>query len=173
MIVLLSGLENKYLISIVMIILIWISDLLDGYFARIRNEISELGKMIDPIADKICVITIALILLAQNIIPFWFMLIIVLRDLIIFLGGLYLKTVKKIVLQSNWAGKISIFIIGLTLLFAIFIAHHKYTDYQLFFSYHTENLELYLKFLIILSIAMSVVSLLMYFLRFTRVVFKK
>jgi len=154
-----------------MIIIIWVSDLLDGYFARKRNEISELGKIIDPIADKTCVIAIALILLSQGIIPLWFVVIIVSRDIIIFTGGMYLKVHNKLILQSNWVGKISVFIIGLTLFFSIIFKH--ITDNQIFFSYHTENLELYLKFLIILSIVMSIVSILIYFLRFYSIAKKK
>lgn len=170
-IILLSSLKDKYLFSLIIIILIWISDLLDGYIARKRNEITELGKIIDPLADKFCVISISLILLIQNVIPTWFVLIIVLRDVIIFSGGLYLKYVKNIVLMSNRTGKISVFIIGLTLLFSIFFMHFK--NNQIFFSYHTENLELYLKFLIILSITMSIVSLVVYFKRFYSIVYKK
>ncbi len=170
-ILLLSSFKEKYLYSVGMILIIGISDLLDGYFARKKNEISELGKIIDPLADKVCIISIALILLTQNVIPIWFVLIIVLRDVIIFSGGMYLKYKEKVVLMSNRIGKISVFIIGLTLLFSIFFMHFKYN--QIFFSYHTENLELYLKFLIILSIAMSIVSLIVYIFRFTGIVFKK
>jgi cardiolipin synthase len=168
-----SEYHNKYLISLLFIIVTWLSDLFDGYFARKRNEITELGKMIDPLSDKFCVISITLILTLQNIIPYWFMLIIVLRDIIIFIAGVYLKFSRKIVLQSNRVGKISVFIIGLTLLFSIFYAHIKYYDNQIFFSYHTENLELFLKYLIILSITMSIVSLFVYFLRFFSIVVKK
>lgn len=147
--------------------------MLDGFLARKRNEISELGKIIDPLADKVCIITISLILLFQGVIPYWFVLIIVLRDVLIFSGGVYLKNSKKVVLMSNWAGKISVFIIGLTLLFSIFYSHIKYNNNQIFFSYPTENLELYLKFLIILSIAMSIVSLFFYVKRFFSIVFNK
>jgi CDP-diacylglycerol--glycerol-3-phosphate 3-phosphatidyltransferase len=154
-----------------MIIIIWISDLLDGYIARKRDEVSELGKIIDPLADKFCVISISITLLVQDVIPLWFVLIIVLRDVIIFSGGLFLKRSKNVVLMSNWIGKISVFIIGLTLLFSIFFMHFK--NNQIFFSYHTENLELYLKFLIILSITMSIVSLIVYFKRFYSIVYKK
>jgi len=168
---LVSPFRDKYLYSLVMIIVIWVSDLLDGYFARKRNEITELGKIIDPLADKFCVITISIVLLVQNVIPLWFVLIIVLRDVIIFSGGLYLKRKKGIVLMSNRIGKISVFIIGLTLLFSIFFMH--FSNNQIFFPYHTENLELYLKFLIILSITMSIVSLIVYFKRFYSIVYKK
>ena len=149
-----------------------LSDSLDGYIARKRNEITELGKIIDPLADKLSIIIIAITIVLQGLIPLWFVLVIVSRDIIIFFGGIFIKLRNKIVLPSNRVGKISVFIIGLTLLFSIFYSHIKGTDNQIFFSYHTENLELYLKFLIILSVAMSIVSLIVYFLRFFSIVFK-
>lgn len=170
--ILLSSMSEKYLITIGLIIVVWISDLLDGFLARKLNEVTELGKMIDPLADKLFIAVLSIILMAQNVIPTWFVLIIVFRDLLIFAGGLYLKYSRKTVLMSNWIGKISVFIIGLTLLFSIFLNHIKLSSYKIFFSYPTENLELYLKILIILSIAMSIVSLLTYLMRLVRLNYK-
>ena len=170
---LISTLTNKYLLTCIMIIIIWISDLLDGYFARKKNQISDFGKIIDPVADKVCIISLVLILVLQGIVPLWFGLIIILRDFIILCGGLYLKNIYKQVLQSNWVGKFSVFIIGLTLFFYIFFSHFKYGNKQIFLFYHTENLELFLKFLIILSMAMTILSLFVYMKRFFGIVNKK
>ena len=157
-------LNKSYFFSIVFIILIWISDLLDGYFARSRNEVSELGKIIDPLADKIVIAVIILILLLQGILPLWFMIITILRDIIIFTGGLYLKYKKKIVLQSNWTGKLTVFTIGFTVVFMILI---QWINID-FSSYHIEYMELLSKFLILLCIVMSVLSLGVYTNRFLK-----
>ncbi|MBE2227920.1 MAG: CDP-alcohol phosphatidyltransferase family protein, partial [Ignavibacteria bacterium] len=92
--------NDNYLMTCVFIFIIWVSDLLDGYFARSRNEISELGKIIDPLADKLTVITLVVILMFKGIIPLWFLIITVLRDAVILAGGLYLSSKKNIVLQS-------------------------------------------------------------------------
>lgn len=156
-----------------MIVMIWLSDLLDGYVARKLNQVSELGKIIDPLADKICVISIGIILLIQNIIPLWFVLVIVLRDILIFSGGIYLKYSKKIVPASNWIGKISVFIIGCTLLFSISIAGIHHNSLENINIYTIENLELYLHFMFLLSIVMSMVSLIYYSYRFKEIVFNK
>lgn len=147
-----------------MIIVIWISDLLDGYFARKRNEISELGKIIDPLADKITVITITLILLVQSLIPAWFFIIIMFRDIFILAGGAYIKNKHKVVLPSNWAGKISVFIIGFTLFYAII--KKGLTEAILFSPYHIEKLELYYEILLLLSITVSIFSIIIYLKRF-------
>lgn len=158
-------LEKLYSYAIVFIILIWISDLLDGYFARTRNEISELGKIIDPLADKISIMVITIILLLQGVVPVWFMIITVMRDLLIFAGGLFLKYKKNIILQSNWTGKLTVFVIGLTLL--LFISRKS----SIFESsiYHIEFLELLTNILILISIVMAFLSLAVYLKRFYKI----
>ncbi len=159
-----------YLIASIIIVLIWLTDILDGYLARKRNEVSELGKIIDPLADKVTVITITLILLFQGIIPLWFFIIIMLRDLLILSGGLYIKQQKGIVVQSNMIGKLTVFIIGFTLLNSILIAQFTLPGENNLFLYHIEKLELYWKFLILVSITMSVISLISYLQKFVKTI---
>lgn len=159
-------LNNDYLLTVILIFLIWVSDLLDGYFARSRNEISELGKIIDPVADKVTIIVIILILSLKGMIPFWYLIIAVARDLIILAGGLYLSSKKNIVLQSNWAGKAAVFTIGLTLVISIIIAGAASGSFGNFFMYHIEFLKLLYTILIFTSLGMVVLSLGSYFNRF-------
>jgi CDP-diacylglycerol--glycerol-3-phosphate 3-phosphatidyltransferase len=166
-----DGFANHYFYAAGMVVIIWISDLLDGYFARKRNEISELGKIIDPLADKMTVISVSVVLLVQGLVPFWFFIIIILRDILIFSGGTYLKNKYNIVLQSNWAGKISVFIIGFTLFTAIIKA--GFLNMYNFSSYHIEKLELYYDLLLLFSITISIYSLIIYLKRFKSVSAKK
>ena len=81
------------------------TDKLDGDLARSRGEETEWGKILDPLADKICVAVMALVLLKLGDFPLWFVLALVLRDLLILAGGIYLKSSKGVVLSSNVAGK--------------------------------------------------------------------
>lgn len=151
-------LQSNYPLAIIFIVLIWISDLLDGFFARSRNEISELGRIIDPLADKVTIAVITLILLLQGIVPFWFVIITILRDVIIFCGGLYLKYKKNIVLQSNWTGKLTVFSIGFTLLILVVIRWLSLS----YPAYHIEFVELLSKIFILISIVLAFISLLIY-----------
>lgn len=95
------------------------SDLLDGYLARKLNQVSELGKIIDPLADKICVIIIVIILLYMNKIPLWFVIIVVARDFAILAFGIYLNKKRDILLMSNFPGKMAVLSIGIIILFSI------------------------------------------------------
>lgn len=167
---LISVSENYYLFASLFIVILWLTDILDGYFARKRNEISELGKIIDPLADKISVITITFLLLLKGILPLWFFIVILSRDLIILLGGLYIKKKYEVILQSNWTGKLTVFIIGFTLLNFIIISGLTASLQNSFISYHTEKLELYWNVLILINIVMIVFSLVSYFKKFLNII---
>jgi len=93
-----------------------ISDGLDGYFARKFNQVTELGKIIDPVADKMLVGIIAMFLIIQGKMPLWLGIAILTRDAIILTGGLYAKNKLKFVIPSNYVGKFTVDIIALFLL---------------------------------------------------------
>jgi CDP-diacylglycerol--glycerol-3-phosphate 3-phosphatidyltransferase len=92
------------------------TDILDGFLARKFNEITELGKVIDPLADKIVVGIIILKLFLIGQIETYYFIMIIGRDLLIFLGGINIS--KKIgkVLPSNMLGKITVSNIGVVIL---------------------------------------------------------
>ena len=96
-----------------------VTDYLDGYLARNRNEVTEVGKIIDPLADKILVaaLTIKLFLLGE--LSTYFLLLIIIRDIIIFIGGLIISIKIRQVLPSNLLGKITVTITGFVFLLVI------------------------------------------------------
>jgi len=95
-----------------------ISDFLDGLVARIKKEKSEIGKVVDPLADKVLLITafLSLKLLDFNI-PLWVVLIVVSRDFIILLGIaiLHFLKVEVPIFPSIW-GKLTTFFQMITVL---------------------------------------------------------
>ena len=152
-------LTENYLPAAIILVVSWLTDLLDGIVARKRNEITELGKIIDPLADKITIITLVVILFLKEIIPLWFLIITLSRDVLILLGGLYLKNKFQLVLASNITGKISVFIIGLTIM--VLLINH---------SLKLESLELLIKGLILLSVTACLISLINYSARFINII---
>lgn len=104
--------------SVVIIIglLAFISDYLDGYFARSRGEITDFGKVLDPLADKLFFGTAAVIMIVQGLIPTYLAVIIVARDILIFLGGIYVKNKTGVVMASNLVGKGAVNIAAIVLI---------------------------------------------------------
>lgn len=94
------------------------TDFLDGYVARQRNEITDLGKILDPLADKICVGAVTFVLCIAQYLPVWFFGVILARDLLILAGGIWLMRSMKVVLQSNWLGKWAVSAIAVTIIAA-------------------------------------------------------
>ncbi len=99
-----------------LILLAFITDILDGYFARKFNIVTEFGKIIDPLADKVLVILIVVLLYALDEIPGIYFWIVVGRDVIIFLGGIFVSVKIGKVLSSNLIGKVTVLSIGFFIL---------------------------------------------------------
>lgn len=92
-----------------------ITDFLDGYLARRFHHVSELGKIVDPLADKIAVGALGIFLVVLGDIPLWYLVVVLTRDVLILVGGMYIKMKKNIVAQSNWPGKVAVNAIALYL----------------------------------------------------------
>jgi len=93
-----------------------ITDILDGYLARKLNQITEFGKVIDPLADKVLIVFVVLNLFLQGEIPDYYFYMIIARDVLILIGGLIVS--KKIgkVLPSDYLGKSTVLSIAFVLL---------------------------------------------------------
>ena len=100
-----------------------LSDFFDGLVARIKKEKSQIGQVIDPLADKLLLFTavIALYLLPQFSIPRVFVLVVVSRDLVILLGIalLFFMKIDVPISPSIW-GKLTTFFQMLTILCVLF-----------------------------------------------------
>lgn len=93
-----------------------LSDYLDGYFARGREEITDFGKILDPLADKIFFGTAAIVMIIEGLIPPYLAAIIIIRDILIFLGGMYIKSKTGLVMSSNKIGKLAVNVAALVLI---------------------------------------------------------
>lgn len=85
-----------------------ISDYLDGYVARKLDEISEWGKILDPIADKISASILFLYTVYIGLVPLWFFVLEVVRDLLILGGSTYIKYARGKVAMAQMSGKWSV-----------------------------------------------------------------
>jgi CDP-diacylglycerol--glycerol-3-phosphate 3-phosphatidyltransferase len=93
-----------------------ITDILDGYLARKFNQITEFGKIIDPLADKVLIIFVVLNLFLLGEIPDYYFYMIVVRDVLILTGGLIVSKKLGKVLPSDYIGKATVLAISFVLL---------------------------------------------------------
>ena len=114
--------------SMLTILYIFLSDVLDGYFARLSNCVTDFGKIIDPVADKVCFMVVLIYLIDKYqfvndymINPFLiFYILLVLRDLLLISYSLYLIFYKQYVNQANTSGKVFVFVSLLMIIFYIY-----------------------------------------------------
>lgn len=107
--------KERILAFIIMLVALF-SDVVDGYIARRFHQETELGKLLDPLCDKISLIIILITLLVINSIPLWAVIIIALRDVLILLGSYVLFKKNHLVYKSNLLGKITGFLFGAMIL---------------------------------------------------------
>lgn len=105
------SLSRGYLrLTLILIALAVVSDFLDGALARRAHEVTDLGKFMDPIADKVVIFAIVAYLVThpEYNFPEWFLWYYALRDLSISGLALYVMNHSKITLSSNAIGKLSV-----------------------------------------------------------------
>jgi CDP-diacylglycerol--glycerol-3-phosphate 3-phosphatidyltransferase len=92
-----------------------LTDRYDGILARRYGQETEWGRILDPLADKLAIATIALVLLALGDISLWYVVALLARDVLIFAGGMVIKIRSGVVLPSHPVGKVAVGIIALAL----------------------------------------------------------
>lgn len=128
------GVPLNFIIMDIIFIIASITDKLDGYLARKNNEITNFGKFLDPIADKILVVSAMLILVGSGKLPAWIPIIIITREFAV--SGYRLIAVEqngKVIPASIW-GKLK----TVTQMIAIILA---FVDVNSFGSAFTGNLS--------------------------------
>ena len=101
-----DGMTGKLWQAFALIIIIVLTDFLDGYVARKAGEITNFGKLIDPVADKVCMMVVLIYLIISNKLPFLlFFITLAIRDIFLIIIGVYLMFYQEEVFQSNKSGK--------------------------------------------------------------------
>ena len=141
--------KDEYIFAFIMLALSGLTDVLDGAIARKFNLITNFGKLVDPLADKLTQISVLCTLLFKEIIPLWIVVIVPLKEASMVCGASFLYG-RDLVVSSRWYGKAA------TVLFYVAIAT----------SLIIRQFSLNLSFDIIiyyLALIMTVFSLIMYF----------
>jgi len=135
------GMTGKLWQAFLLIIIIVLTDFLDGYVARKAEEITNFGKLIDPVADKVCMMVVLIYLIIVYKLPFLlFFLILAIRDIFLIIIGVYLMFSQEEVFQSNKSGKWFIGISALMMVLFLFKNPLNIPGYILWISYLISSL---------------------------------
>lgn len=109
---------QNYLSAVIVFAAAALTDLLDGYIARRYNAMTDTGKLLDPLADKLMLVAALSCLCAAGMLPMFFLIFEIIKEFVMILGGIYLYK-KKVVVYSRFLGKAATacFNVGIVLTF--------------------------------------------------------
>jgi len=121
---------QRYTVALALFVAQAISDLLDGFFARMMHKKTDLGAWLDPIADKVMLVSSYLVLGFQEIIPWWVVAIVLLRDVVLMLGFLILHLLSYRMMPSpTLLGKATTLFQMITVLYLLWSTTREFQGY--------------------------------------------
>jgi len=118
------GKAQDFVYAFILIVLIVLTDLFDGMVARYSKQITNFGKLIDPVADKISLMVVVIYLIFTYGLPFLiFFIILSIRDIFLIIIGIYLIVNKGEMFESNFFGKWFVGIFACTMASFLFQAN--------------------------------------------------
>jgi cardiolipin synthase len=101
--------ETTRLWGIALFAVVVSTDWVDGYVARRTGQVSELGRILDPVADRLAIAAGLLTFAFSDMFPFWAAFLILFRDIVLLLGAGALLWGRNIRVDVRWIGKIATF----------------------------------------------------------------
>ena len=99
--------HDQLAIAVALLVLSGLSDCVDGFIARKLNQVTELGKMLDPLADKLTQGVVALCLAIKFPVICPALLVFILKELVMLCGAILLLKKKKRPCAAQWYGKVA------------------------------------------------------------------
>ena len=144
--------NDQFILAISFLTLSGITDILDGAIARKFNLITNFGKLIDPLADKITQLSLLGTLVVKNIIPLWILVIVLIKEAAMVAGASFLYG-KELVVSSKWYGKAATVLFYLAIVISMIVRDLNIQTSLDLLTYYV-------------AVTMTVFSLIMYFREF-------
>lgn len=100
-----SGLTSASIYAAIIYILASVTDVADGMIARKYNITTELGKLLDPLGDKVMTFTVLICITIDKVIPVWVVSVFAAKEVLMGIGGLILHKRISSIPPSNYLGK--------------------------------------------------------------------
>ncbi|GAA2022104.1 CDP-alcohol phosphatidyltransferase family protein [Agromyces tropicus] len=104
--------QGAYIPALVVLVVASLTDLLDGYLARRLGQVTRLGQLLDPAADRLYIFAALLGLAANDLVPWWIVIVIIARDVFLLVLG--------VVLANHGYGPLPVHQLGKAATFALF-----------------------------------------------------
>ena len=101
--------ENTTTAGLIMFGLVVATDWVDGTIARRTGQVSELGKVLDPVADRLAIAAGLIALAVRGVFPVWAAVLILVRDVAVLVVGVFLLTRRHVRIEVRWIGKVATF----------------------------------------------------------------
>lgn len=145
---------SSAIIAAVIFLVASLTDLLDGYFARRRKEVTQFGKFLDPVADKLLIVSALILLVANGRVPAWIAIVIIGREFAV-TAFRAIASSEGVIIAAEGTGKYKMFLQTVAIIFLI-------TDLPAFY-FHEIGL-----FLLLIATALAIYSAGQYFIKFGR-----
>ena len=101
--------EDTRLLGILLFAVVVGTDWIDGYVARRTGQVSELGRILDPVADRLAILAGLIAFALVGIVPVWAAIVVLVRDLAVLLGGALLLWGRDLRVDVRGIGKVATF----------------------------------------------------------------
>jgi len=140
-------LRDQLYAALAVFIIASLTDLADGFIARKYNLITDFGKLMDPLADKLMSVSVMLSLAIKGIVPWAVLVILLCKEATMIIGGAILYR-NHVVVYSIWIGKLAQVMVVTSLLSCFF---HEWLQAQLGFPLHL--------YLLWIAVALTLIAL--------------
>ena len=109
--------DSRYTIYMLIVVATGIAtDILDGFLARKLGQVSDLGKVLDPVVDKICTGVLVIFLYAYSDFPLWAVILVLMRDITVLVASIFFLKKARVIATSNVIGRLAALSWGLVIL---------------------------------------------------------
>ena len=118
---------DRRIAATVVLMVVGVTDFLDGYLARRFHQVTTLGKVLDPLADRLVLVTSILAITVYGAVPVWLAVVVLGRELLVSMAVLVLAVLKAKRIDVLWVGKAGTF--GLLSCFPLFLLGDEHSSW--------------------------------------------
>jgi cardiolipin synthase (CMP-forming) len=96
-------------LGLIVLLVVVSTDWVDGYIARHTGQVSNLGKLLDPVADRLAITAGLVAVVVRDAFPLWAALLVIVRDALVIIAGAIVLLARKVRLDVRWIGKLATF----------------------------------------------------------------